>query len=121
MAEWVIDEVNGEIWCNTEQYGSREAAIAAGREEYDGDFYIGKALRYEPRVDADAFIERLQDDAYEEVGEVAEGWLDFKYDGPEVADLQKKLQAVFDEWLDAVRARPGFYSIKDVELIEGDR
>lgn len=120
MTEWVIDEHNDEIWLNTETYSSREEAIAAGRKEYDGDFFIGVVDRFEPRVDANDVIEQLKLEAYDECGEVSENWLGFKFNSTEVEDLQKRLQSAFDEWLEAVGDKPSFYAIRETELIEGD-
>lgn len=120
MDEWVKDERNDEIWLDTETYSSREAAIAAGRKEYDGDFYIGKVGRFEPRVDANNVIEQLRQEAFDECGDVSDNWLDFMFDSAEVENLQKRLQSAFDEWLEIVGDKPAFYAIRETELIGGD-
>lgn len=120
MSGWVTDEHNDDIWRNSEEYCSREEAIKAGRREYDGEFYIGKAVPYIPRIDADNVIEQLQSDAFYTVGEGSEGWLPFKYDSPEVEDLQTRLQSALDAWLEIVGDKPSFYAVREVELIEGD-
>lgn len=120
MGEWVIDKENEEIWLNSDIYRSRKEAIEAGRKELGDGFYIGKAVRFVPRIDAEYIIERLQMEAYDEVGEVSDGWLDFRYGNAEVEDLQKRLQAAFDEWLESVKQKPGFYAVRETEWIGGD-
>ena len=56
----------------------------------------------------------MSEDAYEEVGEVAEGWPEFENrKGYKDADkLQEKIDKAFHEWLEETGQVPGFYHIE---------
>jgi hypothetical protein len=74
-------------------------------------FAIGLIEKYNIDVDfADAIIERLQIDAYDEVGEVSEDWLD-SVNRLQVDALNDRIYNVVIEWLKEVNEEPTFYSI----------
>lgn len=74
-------------------------------------FAIGLIEKYNINVDfADIIIEYLQQDAYEEVGEVSEDWLDY-IDRSKIAELNDRIHKVVVEWIKEVNEEPTFYSI----------
>lgn len=91
-----------------------EEALDDGYEIGD-NFAIGLIEDYNPRVYfADLVIEALQEDAYDEVGEVAEDWLD--YISPNMkAELENRLQKVISEWLELAHETPTFYKINPIK------
>lgn len=88
-----------------------------------GDFYC-----YEVKSSVEDFkskLDKVSEDAYEEVGEVAEGWPEFErwkgYKG--VDELQEKLDKVFNEWLEETKQVPGFCHVQplaDLVMIPED-
>lgn len=101
------------------EYETREAAIAAGRKQFDCDFYVGKKEEWWPTADAMAVIEGMESDAYEFADEYAEDWLSrVRFDSPETADLQNRLQEVIDNWIKDHHLEPTFFLIRDTEAIE---
>jgi hypothetical protein len=87
-----------------------EEAIADGYDLSD-TFAVGLIEPYSIDIDfADLIIERLQEDAYDEVGEVTEGWLDYvKRD--DLTRLDDSLKQVINNWLKDVAEEPTFYTI----------
>lgn len=74
---------------------------------------VGICEPYEPQINAEQILDNISEDAYEKVGEVAEGWPYFKRgEGYEGADtLQERMQKVFMEWLKETNQIPSFYHI----------
>ncbi len=75
---------------------------------------IGICEDYVPHLSADSLLDQVSEDAYEEVGEVAEGWPEFenRKGYKDVDKLQKKIDKVFREWLEETGQVPGFYHIQ---------
>ncbi len=75
---------------------------------------IGICKDYLPCLDADSLLDQVSEDAYEEVGEVAEGWPEFENrKGYKYVDkLQEKLDKAFSEWLKETNQVPSFYRIE---------
>lgn len=100
-----------------EEHSSREAAAAAGFEECLGadiiwTGVIAPAARH--TIDADDVIERLREEAHEEVGEVADEWLE-NVSAEEVAELAHDLNAALTAWLDRHKLQPTYFAVQDVE------
>lgn len=74
---------------------------------------IGICEDYVPHIDVDFLLDRVGEDAYEEVGEVAEDWPYFESrKGYHRADeLQEAIDKVFQEWLVKTNQVPNFYHI----------
>ena len=91
------------IWCHAEredeerlqgQCGSREEAIAEGRAEYEGDFFVFACERPDPAdfIDsADEIIESMAENAYHEVPDHVEDYPDVTDEARE--ELGQLLQA----------------------------
>lgn len=89
----------------------------------NGNVFIGQRYDFEPTVDADFVIERIQEEAYDEGGEYAEYYLDpppmkdaeaRKKWGEQVADLEKRLTDVFRAWAKETKNEPRFWLVCDV-------
>ena len=116
------------LWCwSTDNesfhgsWGTRKTAIAEAVVEHgleEGDtLYIGHCHRQVRKelaalADIDAFLESVDERAYEKYGDLAEGWLS------EQSDEDRELL------VDAIRAalaaglpEPGFFGVKNVEEI----
>lgn len=107
---------NDEIWYN-DRFDSIEECIKDAVENYERkpgeQIAIGICEDYMPQIDVETMLERAAEDAYEEVGEVAEGWLESEqrkgYVGEE--KLQERIDKVFKEWLEETKQVPNFYKI----------
>lgn len=78
---------------------------------------IGLCEDYVPHLNADTLLDQVSEDAYEEVGEVAEGWPEFisRKGYKDVEKLQEKIDKVLNEWLEETKQVPGFYHILPLE------
>lgn len=90
----------------------------------NGNVFIGQRYDFEPSIDADFVIERIQEEAYEEGGEYVGDYLDpppslknaeaRKKWNEQVADLEKRLTDVFNEWAKETNNEPSFWLVYDV-------
>jgi hypothetical protein len=87
----------------TEDYSIDDTFAIGYIEEYDIGLYY-----------ADRIIEDLQQDAYDEVGEVAEDWLDY-VTKEEMDSLNEQISKVVLDWLEAVKEKPSFYKVRPFE------
>lgn len=95
----------------------RECVEEALAEDYsiDDTFAIGLIEEYNIGLYyADRIIEDLQQDAFDEVGEVAEDWLDY-VTKEEMDSLNEKIYKVVLDWLEAVKEKPTFYKVHPFE------
>lgn len=103
-------------------YKTKEEAIKEGikeaKEFKSKQIYIGEAVQDAiPVIDVDEVIDNIVNDMYEAYGEVTEGYLD-DVKSEQAIDLEKKLNAVLQEWLKDNNLEPNFYHILYVEEIE---
>jgi hypothetical protein len=131
--KWTFADVGEEIW-NNEDFDTREEAIEAGFEYMKDEYYaeygtndilsgtviefeVGQCSIHVPHVCVDYIVNQLQEDAYEECGEVAEDFLCNVTKG-EVKILEERLNDVVRAWLEDMREEPNFYSITNIETIK---
>ena len=78
-------------------------AIGCGKKPGE-KIVIGICEDYVPHLSADALLDQVSEDAYEEVGEVAESWPEFenRKGYKDVDKLQEKIDKAFHEWLEEV-------------------
>ena len=109
------EDANSDIWYNDKfntvkecLEDAKKSGVAPGTE-----IAIGVCEDYIPHIYADDVLERLGDNASEEVGEVADDWLQWEHGkGYYKADLlEEKLNKVLDEWLKETNQVPNFYKI----------
>jgi uncharacterized protein YegP (UPF0339 family) len=122
--KWQYQLTNSEIWGTSEDYDTKEDAIKYGREEakdteYETDYFdVGQIEKYVPcGIDVDDVLDRLVDDAYDEVGEVSDGYLSVITKEQE-NELEEKLNQVLNEWMEKHSLIPSFYKIVNVEKVE---
>ena len=106
-----------EIWrggpCDT----IRECVEEAFDEEYsmDDTFALGLIERYEVNYDfATDIVEHLAEDAWDEVGEASDGWLD-SVKRPEIDKLNERIIPIVKEWLKEIGEEPSFYKVLPFE------
>lgn len=87
-------------------------AISCGKKPGE-KIIVGICEAYVPHLSADSLLDQVSEDAYEEVGEVAEGWPEFEdRKGYKYVDkLQDKIDKAFHEWLEETKQVPDFYRI----------
>lgn len=103
-----------DIWYGGPCDTIRECIEEAKAEDYqDTDtFAIGYAKPYEINyIDGDLIIEFLQQAAYDELGEVAEDWLDY-ITKEQREDLNNRLLKVVLEWIKDCNEQPSFFRIE---------
>lgn len=116
---WVTSANDEYYWSDI--YGTKEEAIAAGRDEYNGEvFYVGEvSLPADPECffGAEDWLERVSEqDDYR--GEHAEDW-DMST-REQRAELTEEVQAVMGRWLDRHGLRPTFWNVENSERVEVD-
>jgi len=106
-------------------FDSREEAIREATNEalIDGikKFKIGiceDVFNY--GIDADEVLERIAEETYEDVGEVAEYYLD-DVTKEHKEELQDKLNEVFYSWQEKYNYKHNFYTVVSEEIIEVDK
>ena len=106
-----------EIWRGGPCDSIRECVKEASDEGYqlDETIAIGLIEDYEVNYDfAQDIIERLAEDAYDEVGEVSDSWLD----SAKRADfdrLNDRIIPIIKEWLKEIHEEPCFYKVLPFE------
>ena len=113
-----ITSTNEEFWSGgAEEYNTKEEAIAAAGNDHALEsgqkFWVGRIGEYKPIVDADVVIEHMAEQALDEHGEVAEGWMD-TIPGDQVIELEKALTETWNLWADKHGYQPKFFPLEDV-------
>ena len=126
VGEWIYEKCGEENWHTAEcSYDDKEEAIEAGRqhmkdliqdEEYDGEqFEIAQVVDFNFKVDTSQVIEQVVDQAYDQVGDLADRWLDHVYNEYE---LQEMLTNAFKEWLNKYPVnKPKFWCVENRETV----
>ena len=123
MEEWMYELYSEDVWGNGNKYNTIEEAIKAGREEARSEgvdsFWVGKAQPYvlsENIIDAEIVLERISENVYEDMGEVAEDYL-CDVDNRHINELEISLNKVFHEWIKKHKYEHDFWQIVDVRKI----
>lgn len=106
-----------ELWYGGPCDSIRECVEEAQGEDYEMDDTIAPGLieRYEVNYDfAQDIVERLCEDAWDEVGEASDGWLD-SAKRPELDKLNEKILPIVREWLKEIHEEPSFYKVLPFE------
>ena len=121
MDRWTYEvNLNSDIW-NGEIFDTKEEAIAEGRKEaieYKKDSFKVGIIEESTNfgVDVDQVIENIQEAMYDEVGEVAEDYLD-DVSKKDALELEEKLNEVFYKWQEEHNYKPSFYKVISEEII----
>lgn len=120
---WIVDlrEGENEIWQADIEANSREEAVKIGieqaKEEGLNQFSIGKQVLCSiSHIWADSIIENAQEKLYDEVGEVAECYLDTTKEQDK--ELEDMLNKAFYEWHKKYNLFPSCYKVENTETIE---
>lgn len=106
-----------ELWYGGPCDSIRECVEEAQGEDYEMDDTIALGLieRYEVNYDfAQDIVERLCEDAWDEVGEASDGWLD-SAKRPELDKLNERILPIVREWLKEIHEEPSFYKVLPFE------
>ena len=106
-----------ELWYGGPCDSIRECVEEAQDEDFEMDDTIALGLieRYEVNYDfAQDIVERLCEDAWDEVGEASDGWLD-SAKRPELDKLNEKILPIVREWLKEIHEEPSFYKVLPFE------
>lgn len=95
---------------------AKEEAIDQG-EQLPCRVWVGEIGTFNPMVDADDVLERLQEKACEECGECSDGYLDDASE-KERDELSKMLTATFHKWEKKYHFEPRFHPIENVQEFE---
>lgn len=106
----------------TGKYASIDEALAEARQEAksypDRDkqciVYIGRYKPFKPVIDVEWVLEVLQHDAYDVVGDAAEGWLD-NLTPAEVESLGEHLTKAFRRWARQYGCEPDFGEVQHIK------
>jgi len=121
---WMVSD-DEEHWQIAEEWPTREAALAGAVEallqyEYDdvrepgSTYWIGQQVSCPVNTElwGEWIVERLGEDASEEVGDSAADWP--KASKAQVADLTERVRAAVNAWIEAHDLQPTFYAIRSV-------
>ena len=79
-------------------------------------FYVGQIVEYKPKLDVEVIIERLMDNAFDYLGDYAEGFL-ADLTGRQEDELERDLQVILDKWLDKYDLRPNGYHLVSIQRV----
>jgi hypothetical protein len=107
------DSASDEIWrggpCDSAKE-CMEEAVSLGDYKNGDTIAVGIIERYVPYVDANRLIEWMQEDAVDEVGEIADDWL-ADISKKELGDLHERLSSTTLDWLKQYNLMPTFYKV----------
>lgn len=122
MSKWTYEiNANNDIWRGG-LFDTREEVVKEANSE---------AIEYERKnfkigitedvpnfgVDVDRVIEDIQNTMYDEIGEVAEDYLD-DVTTEHLLELEEQLNEVFYKWQEKYNYKPTFYRVISEEIIE---
>lgn len=120
---WILDtsERISDIWYGESFFDTKEEAIQEGyrlAEKENLKFFRVGLCESETNygIDVDNVIEHIQETTYDEVGEVAEDYLN-DVTTEDLLELEKKLNDVFYKWQKEHKYEPNFYRIVATERI----
>lgn len=131
--KWVININDEDVWSDNNEFKTKQEAIDFVKKdfeeffeeetgiEYKSDvddrvFYVGQKERFAPSVDADSILEYIAENAYDEAGEVSEGFLD-DVSRKEINSLEERLNKVLMEWMEETNNLPAFWLVHNVEKV----
>lgn len=117
---WSFNE-DAEIWEN-DCYDTVEECVQAARKENEQEklgyevVYVGETEPFRIRCYAESILEQLEQDAYEQCGQVAEDWHTYNYEkDKDLLQLSDAITKVVADWLEKKDRMPEFYGIGNVE------
>ena len=126
MYTW-MDYPNAEIW-NHDCFETIEECIQDAKDNYkiDSDMiYVGECKDVSiGGIDLDDILCRVEEDMYEQVGEVSEGWDIYSTSGsyadrkPIYDKYNEKLRQLVMDYIEEIGEKPSFYKIVNVKEIK---
>lgn len=107
------EHIDDEVWRGGPCDSIRECVEEALAEDFELEdtFAVGLIEEYTINYDfAQDIVERLCEDAYDEVGEASYGWLD-SAKRPELDKLNERLIPIIKAWLEEIHELPYFYKV----------
>lgn len=120
---WMYHIGESEVWTG-EYYESKALATEAGLEEYHSDLeahrpydlLVGQVNLYETRLRAEHLLDSIRDDAWDDLGEVADNYLSCSEE--QENELDVALNQVFQDWLQKHFANHQMFTIEKAEVVE---
>jgi hypothetical protein len=114
--KWIFGE-HYEIFSPSNYYNTKEEAIQAGKG-FENEFYVGQVVSVEfattPNVDA--VIESIAQNVYDEVGEVAEDYLNH-IDKEHLQELEDGMSNLVSNWMNKHGYTPDFFKVVNIEKV----
>ena len=109
-----------ELWRH-DVFETEKECVEDAVKNYDfeiGDtIAIGTTCAFIPSLCAETILEDVENNAFDECGEVAEDWINFK-DKENLEVLSARLTECLVQWLKETKQEPSFYKIEDIKTIE---
>ena len=85
-------------------------------DDYPKAVYIGNVKEFAPNVCAFHVLERIEEQAQVECGEIAGGWDAYHYDEKDkISELENELNKVLIDWLAKYNRMPNFYTVENIK------
>ena len=123
---WNFDR-DAERWnnggCDTIEERIEEAIheISDGMANYADDptvVYIGEIKKFVPKVDVPRILDALEEQAFEECGEIGGDWQTYdwkKKESSDIEELANDLNKVIIDWLTKYNKMPNFYAVENIK------
>ena len=102
-------------------YDTKEECIVEAKKEATDEglteFRIGETYDVDTGIDGYSLLDNIGERAYEEVGDVAEGYLE-DVTNEEREELEIELNKVFDKWKEKYGYKPSFYGVENIETMK---
>jgi hypothetical protein len=109
---------NPEEWFCAGPYDTLEDAKVCAPSDLDivagQEFWVGTSTNHVPQIDVDVVLEGLREKAYEEVGDITDGWLEDVTPQQE-KELSDALNSTLQVWLQRVNKAPAFGVIENTQ------
>ncbi len=131
--KWVINIHDEDGWSNANEFKTEQEAIDYVKEDFEGFFleetgleyksdvddkvfYVGQKESFIPSVDAVSILDEVAVNAFDEVGDVANGYLRHVKNS-DINSLEERLNNVLMEWMKETNNLPTFWLVKNVEKV----
>lgn len=120
--KWVHHETEEETWITHDEFETKEDAIKAGKQEYEGGFFVGKAKMVDTPVISGScdILEVIQERVYDQVGEVAEDYLGAEVTREQEKELEKEINDAILKWMKKYNHLPQFWTIDNIEEVSNE-
>lgn len=119
MSEIWFASTDEEHWDGAEEYATREEAIAEAPAYFGMDentrFWVGRKVDVDYHSDwASRLIDDMAENACDEAGDAADGWLTSKATKAQRDELTLAVKIAIDEWLKRHGHEPLFFALEKV-------